>query len=192
MSISNVQLSQEEFDAIPKGTCGDVACDLEGLTWTQVWSYRRSLAVGDGAGMNTCAQGEISNQNLNNDYPSGYLFPDISTILSSRGEKNASSAWAGGLNMTSLYNAEQRAFAWYQYMRDNAPEAAQQFMNISRSHAGTSHGLAKMPYLRDTRRSRYGIEDFRLTYADLNYSNPEDNGVTSRHFDDTVRFYTRD
>jgi hypothetical protein len=137
-------------------------------------------AVGDEAGMYTYAQGEISNQNLNNDYPSGYLFPDISVAL------NSTSAWAGGLNLTSLKNAEQRAYAWFQYMRDSAPESAQAFLNISRLHTGTSHGLAKVPYLRDTRRSRYGLENFRLTYADLNFSNPEDNGATARHFEDTV------
>jgi hypothetical protein len=43
-----------------------------------------------------------------------------------------------------------------------------------------------LPYLRDTRRSHYGLDGFRLMYPDLNYSNPEDGGKTARHFYDTV------
>jgi hypothetical protein len=46
--------------------------------------------------------------------------------------------------------------------------------------------LAKVPYLRDSRRSQYGVDHFRLLYHHLNYSNPEDNGATAFHFPDTV------
>ena len=110
-------MTDEDSAKIPVGSCGLIACSLQGLNWEQVWSYRRSLAVGDDADMETFAQGEISNQNLDNDYPSGYLFNSLSDAMATA----RSGLWAGGINLTSVANAEERAYGWFQYMRATAP-----------------------------------------------------------------------
>jgi hypothetical protein len=40
-----------------------------------------------------------------------------------------------------------------------------------------------VPYIRDTRRVKYGIQNFRLTYDDLNFTSPDG---TALKFPDTV------
>jgi len=56
---------------------------------------------------------------------------------------------------------------------------------LTKIQVGTSHGLAKVPYLRDTRRVRRGLDGFRLLYTDLNYTNPSGDG-TAKPFPDTI------
>ena len=55
---------------------------------------------------------------------------------------------------------------WHAY-RDYAPQGAQPYLSLNASVAGTGHGLAKLPYLRDTRRSAAGIGGFRIFEAQL-------------------------
>ena len=66
-------------------------------------------------------------------------------------------AWAGGMNLTALAMAE--ALAWTCY---HAIE--QGILSVRPEEAGTSNGLAKMPYLRESRRSMAGVGGFRLCH----------------------------
>lgn len=168
---------------VPAGSDGGYQYSSVGLTWQQIWTYRRVKGNGDYVHV---YPKEISNQNLNNDYLSGYMFVPFEDALA---EVQSNEGWRGGLNLTSLNGAEQRSYGWYHYLvniSSATEDVNANFLSINTSQVGTQHMLTKMPYLRDTRRVQYGIDDFRLTYSDLNYSNPEDNGATAMHFDDTI------
>jgi hypothetical protein len=169
-------------DDTPPGSDNGVPFSLQGLTWSDNWTYRRAKQSGNWA---AAAPGDQSNQNLDNDYRGGYLFLSMDEIESEL-KKDPSNNWNGGLNITTLSESEQRSFGWYHYLKDIADPGVQPFLAMNATQTGTLHGLAKGPYLRDTRRSQYGVNAFRLTYNDLNYSNPEDNGRTAFHFNDTI------
>jgi len=84
-----------------------------------------------------------------------------------------------------MSQAEQRSYGWFHYMasKESLCPVNSTFISLNFTQVGTSHGLSKMPYLRDNRRIKYGIQHFRLTYDDLNYTSSDG---TARHFDDTV------
>lgn len=169
---------------VPQGSDDGLPFTTSGLSWQQVWTYRRVKGTGDHDSTHVFP-GEISNQNLDNDYKSGYVFL---TMDKARAELQSSSGWFGGLNVPVLASAEQRSYGWYNYLVNTSTSAGidPQMLSLNITQVGAASGLSKMPYLRDTRRVQYGIGDFRLTYADLNYSNPDDGGLTARHFPDTV------
>jgi hypothetical protein len=73
--------------------------------------------------------------------------------------------------------------------------AVKPYLSLNASLAGTAHGLAKMPYLRDTRRSAAGIGGFRLMYPQLNAIDPATgkpvpNATHGYRFNDTVALGT--
>lgn len=193
-----------EFDSssVPSGSNNEVNFTLDGLSWNQHWTYRRSVAVNVKQSENTIEnptvnQGEQSNINLNNDYTSAYLFQSIEQIKQQKhqvtNEKKESSTyyWDGGINIEALKEAELRSYGFYHYLLDiyntSGNDITQrQYFGINNTQVGTQTGLSKVPYMRDTRRSVLGIHNFRLLYEDLSYDNPEDNGKTSKHFEDTV------
>ena len=126
------------------------------FNWFQIWTYRRLRSVGTTAG-------DMSLQNWlpGNDYPGGYL------LKSKAAAKADVSRWAGGVNLDVLKRAENHAYAWAKYYADNTPANQPVNIKLDKSILGTEHGLAKMPYIRDTRRS-LGLDDFLLKYTDLN------------------------
>ncbi len=149
--------------------------------WNQIWTYRRILGHGKGP-----AVGDLSLQNWGysekhqsggNDYPFGYLFLTKKETAVSR------TNWRGGVDLQVMAAAEQRALAWHHWFKQHAASG------ISASHIaiaphvlGTGHGLSKLPYIRDTRRS-IGIEKFVLKISDLM---GDDGAVLGREFPDTV------
>ncbi len=63
--------------------------------------------------------------------------------------------------------AKNRAYAWHHWLKRNAPEEfSPEQISLEYGVLGTSHGLSKLPYIRDTRRS-IGLNDFILTINDL-------------------------
>jgi hypothetical protein len=132
--------------------------------WAQVWTYRRIRATRD-----VPAIGDLSLQNWGyypehaeggNDYPFGYLFLP-------RAEARAQAVdWRGGIDLAVLAAAEQRAFAWHDWFRHAATEWDPDQIVLTRGVLGTGHGLSKLPYIRDTRRS-IGLDGFLLRHADL-------------------------
>jgi hypothetical protein len=124
-----------------------------------------------------------SNQNLDNDFANGYLFVSGSAL-----EKEAASDWFGGLNTSTLSNAESRSYGWYHYLKNASALGDTRMLLLNHTQVNTSHGLAKVPYMRDTRRSKYGVDHFRLLYSHLNYSTVDATSghVTAYHFPDTV------
>ena len=133
--------------------------------WDQIWRYRRLQGKGSKAEI-----GDITLQNWGysgrdqeggNDYPFGYLFKSKAATAAERSD------WLGGLNLTVMAAAEARAFAWHDWFRNHAPAEFQPGQIIlDGSVFGTGHGLCKLPYIRDTRRS-VGLDNFVLKFADI-------------------------
>jgi hypothetical protein len=170
-------------DTTPSGDEGGYPFSMNSLTWDSIWTYRRAKTYGDDP--DAVVMNDESNQNLDNDFANGYLFVSGRAL-----EKEASSNWYGGLNVSTLSNAESRSYGWYHYLKNlSALEIGDAHMLLlNHTQVNTSHGLAKVPYLRDTRRSKYGVEHFRLLYSHLNYSTVDANSglATAYHFHDTV------
>jgi FAD dependent oxidoreductase len=151
-----------QFNDNPTGTAN----------WSTIWGYRRvanpanavtNPAPGD---HNVTALGNsISNQNWGpgNDYIAGYLFKGKAA---SSAEVSSSAGWQGGINVSVLNGAERHAIGWYYWLKARTPAQSAARITIGTELTGTSTGLTKFPYLRDTRRSM-GIENFRLKTTDF-------------------------
>lgn len=138
-------------------------------TWESVWTYRRIRSKA--SDIKAVAIGDLSMQNWNpgNDYFDGYVFK-------SRAQTRLETLdWHGGVNLKSLAGAERQAMGWYDWLKrtiqEKAPETAGRIL-LNRTVLGTAHGLSRMPYLRETRRS-IGIGNFALTLADVSCYSPE-------------------
>jgi hypothetical protein len=128
------------------------------LTW------RRSLAA-DSSDSAHAREGDIAliNQAGLNDVDFVYLFQGVPEARATAAE----GAYAGGVDLVALALVEERAYASYHALRGSIaafmPDAAANF-SLNAAAAGTATGLAKMPYLRDTRRAAAGIDKFRLCH----------------------------
>lgn len=143
-------------------------------TWDSIWRYRRIKGAGAKA-----QAGDLSLQNFNpgNDYPFGYH------LLSMEETEAQKADWKGGVNVETLRGAEIHSIGWFRFLRAKAPGSFRNAMDLDKAGAGTGHGLAKMPYLRDTRRS-IGVNNFVLKYRHLAEVSP--NGVTAHPFSDAI------
>jgi hypothetical protein len=155
--------SPQPFEPVEGLGFGDY-CDRPDA-WQKIWTYRRIL--GDGP---TAAPDQLSLQNWGysprhkeggNDYPFGYLLLSKAKTAAQRDD------WRGGVDIDVLAAAEKRAYAWHEWFRKAAPQPMNpdQF-TLDGASLGTRHGLAKLPYVRDTRRS-VGAGGFVLKLADL-------------------------
>ena len=153
--------------------------------WDRVWTYRRLLGHDHGP-----ALGDLSLQNWGfaiarsdggNDYPSGYLFLSKAETAATRDD------WRGGVNLEVMAAAERRAYGWHHWFKGQAPPPWQPaHIALVPDVLGTGHGLAKLPYIRDTRRS-IGLDGFLLTLPDL-VGQP--GSTTARQFKDTIAIGT--
>lgn len=133
--------------------------------WSRVWTYRRVYAVGDEP-----QSGDLSLQNWGydpkteesgNDYPYGYL------LLSKENTEAQLGDWRGGVDLDTIAAAEKQAFAWHDWFRHaSPPEMDPDCFTIDGEVLGTGHGLSKIPYVRDTRRS-IAIDGFKIEFDDL-------------------------
>jgi hypothetical protein len=148
--------------------------------WEQIWTYRRIRGRGAPAPGDLCLQNwgySGSREQGGNDYPFRYLFV-------SKAEADAQRVdWQGGIDQEALAGAETRAFAWHRWFKEQAPTPLQPEQIVLNGEAlGTGHGLAKLPYIRDTRRA-IGLDGFVLTFADL--SGPPEQ-TTGTRFEDRI------
>ena len=149
--------------------------------WKLIWTYRRLRASEQAP-----AAGDLSLQNWGyspsmkeggNDYPFGYFFLNRSDTEAQRQD------WLGGVDFDVMRAAEQRAFAWHRWFKEHAPEDVDSNrISLSKAVLGTGHGLSKLPYIRDTRRS-IGIDGFVLRMEDLA---PTGEGKLATTFDDRI------
>lgn len=154
--------------------------------WRKIWTYRRLKGAGPEA-----SPGELSLQNWGysgerqeggNDYPFGYLFLPRDETAAERAD------WRGGVSLETLAGAERRALAWHDWFRDAAPDGIDpDQITLAGDVFGTRHGLAKLPYIRDTRRS-IGVGGFTLKFDDLigSVENGELDRLTGTPFPDRI------
>ncbi len=146
--------------------------------WQQIWTYRRIRGDKEPAPGDLCLQNWGYSDKLSqggNDYPFGYLFKSR--------ENTAAEAhnWQGGINLETFAGAEQRAYGWHEWFRQQAPEPIKpEQITLEGAELGTGHGLAKLPYVRDTRRA-IGLDGFILRFNDL--SGPAKNQTGTKFAD---------
>jgi hypothetical protein len=157
--------------------------------WSRIWTYRRLRGTGDGPNI-----GDLSLQNWGysksdneggNDYPFGYLF------LSKSATAQQKSDWVGGVDLAVMAAAERRALAWHYWLKEHPPEGLEPGqITLAIGVFGTGHGLSKLPYIRDTRRS-IGLDGFILKFDEI--SGPGSR-LTGKRFKDRVAIgsYTAD
>jgi len=133
--------------------------------WQRIWTYRRlrgTAAVpqaGDLSLQNWGYSEKVNNGG--NDFPFGYLFKSPAAT------KQELADWQGGIDRQVIAGAEQRALAWHTWLKEKTPEPlVSGQVHLARHVLGTGHGLSKLPYVRDTRRS-VGIDGFMLSIDDL-------------------------
>jgi hypothetical protein len=177
--------------SMAQGAAFDIPMDGEGhlptpWAWDDIWLYRRArLGSGDEATMtrSRCAArhaseqcapqlGDLTQQNWGggNDLDNAYPFIPLHAAV----EEAKAGRHRGGMNLTALSMLEQRAYGWYHYFKNHWPESnsssalpgAEIFLD--QQATGTKTGLAKMPYLRDTRRS-VGLDGFRMAYTAISH-----------------------
>ena len=149
--------------------------------WQLVWTYRRLKA--DRQSVST---DDLSLQNWGyycdrneggNDYPFGYLFLNREVTAAQRAD------WQGGVDLEVMAAAEQRAFAWHHWIKEHAPPTIDSNrISLAKHVLGTRHGLSKLPYIRDTRRS-IGLGGFVLKVTDLM---PVAEGKLAKAFEDRI------
>lgn len=135
--------------------------------WDRIWTYRRIRSRPEGG---PPAVGDLCLQNWGysakrreggNDYPFGYLFLPRARAEASRDD------WRGGVDLAVMAAAERRALGWHEWFKSHAPpNFVPGQITLDRGALGTGHGLAKLPYIRDTRRS-VGLGGFVLSIDDL-------------------------
>jgi hypothetical protein len=148
--------------------------------WPQIWKYRRIRGRGAPAPGDICLQNwgySIKLREGGNDYPFGYLFVNKRDTAAQRSD------WRGGVDLTVMADAEQRALAWHWWFKHHGPEQFDPRQILLNSAVlGTAHGLAKLPYIRDTRRS-IGLDGFLLKLSDMTGPASE---VTGTRFPDRI------
>ncbi len=148
--------------------------------WELIWTYRRIHGKDKPAPGDLCLQNWGYSGRLKqggNDYPFGYLFK---SRLETEGEL---ADWRGGIDLEVLAAAEQRALGWHEWFRQNVPPPFEpEQITLNGTELGTGHGLAKLPYIRDTRRS-IGLDGYVLKFEDI--SGPASD-VTGTVFPDRI------
>ena len=178
-------------DPVPPGDAEGEPWGSQGQTWERVWTYRRSLSKPT-ATIDDVFAGDISCQNIGGGNDAINVYPFLPTDSPEFARQRATpTAWRGGVNVTALHSAEQRAFAFYHHYINspNASRGTAGHLSMAAEQMGTAHGLSKMPYLRDARRSAAGLGGFRLTYSDLADADPRNKSYAVR-WADTVAIGT--
>ncbi|CAF1288342.1 unnamed protein product [Rotaria sordida] len=151
-NASYLQGITEEFDG-----------DISGRPWT----YRRANTSSTDINIVAVNDTIIQNHVRGSDYGRKFLFlsPTESSCHCDIG------VWRGKISLEVLRGGEEQSYGWHYWFRANAPiEWTNRtiFLN-SLLWTGTCHDLAKMPYLRESRRS-IGINNFLMNILTINRS----------------------
>ena len=137
---------------------------LDGFTWERIWTYRRVNTTP--ASDYPVAVNDITIQNWGrgNDYRRDFFFLSLDDAKRQRDTNQ----WQGGVNLKTIEEAERQAYGYHYWFRNQAPPqwTNRTVLLRSMSSAGTCHGLAKMPYLRESRRS-IGIDNFLMNISTI-------------------------
>lgn len=173
----NIRIENPDYYGFKDPEEQALGCNVNDRDFDYVWTYRRLWNHND----STSHRYDLTLQNWlpGNDYPFGYLFLDKDSTMI-----QALTDWKGGINMTALAGAEAHAYGWHYFYRAQDPRLGRTgeprpsndhfYVTMERDKFGTTYGLSKMPYLRDTRRS-IGIDDFVLASSQI-----RGDGITTR------------
>ena len=152
----------EPPNPLPEPT-GGAKYTFESLTWERVWTYRRVNTSGTGGGVKANDL-TIQNWSGGNDYRTEFFFLPPSDTQHQRDTNQ----WQGGVNLDAIQNAERLAYGYHYWYREKAPAEWANRTVLVRSvpATGTCHGLAKMPYLRESRRS-IGFQNFLMNITTI-------------------------
>jgi hypothetical protein len=138
----------------------------QNCSWSGIWSFRQTTkGAGGPSGIKGVNVGDVSMQNWGhgNDMAAASLFiPDRAAQATVQAGR-----WAGGANLTAIAMMEARAFGWFHaFKAGNAsnsvePGPPRDRLVLNRNYSGTTSGLSKFPYVRETRRA-VGLGGFRL------------------------------
>ncbi|CAF4330884.1 unnamed protein product, partial [Rotaria sordida] len=137
------------------------------------WTYRRANTSSTDINIVAANDTIIQNRVRENDYGRKFLFlsPTESSCHCDIG------LWRGEISLEALRGGEEQSYGWYYWFRANATiEWTNRtiFLN-SLLWTGTCHDLAKMPYLRESRRS-IGINNFLMNILTINRSTSDLHG----------------
>jgi hypothetical protein len=161
------------------------------LSWEELWPRRRSFntaaaAAADGGGGGPTPPLGMDPPPVNNvsagdvhlaawpDFYYGYVFASKEEAA----RRVAAGAWDGGYSLASIEGAERYshgAYVNYSTHRE-VPTRWRGHMSLNSSAMGTCTGLAKMPYIRDGRRS-IGLDGFIM---DINYTKGDGRAAADR------------
>ncbi|KAL9643031.1 hypothetical protein ABK040_010722 [Willaertia magna] len=138
---------------------------LYGTSWDRVWTYRRLFTSGNY--LPSVQDITLQNWGKGNDFQYGYLF------LSREDIKKQLNDWMGGVNITTLIESEYLAYGWhYAFKKMSSDADVRDRITLDKTVFGTCHGLCKVPYIRDTKRS-IGLDDFVMKINDITGTYPE-------------------
>lgn len=137
---------------------------FEGHTWENIWSYRRVNTSTTSSEQIAANDLTIQNWGKGNDYGGEFIFLSKNDAHHQRDTNQ----WQGGVNLDAIEQGERQAYGYHYWYRNNAPITWTNRTTMIRSLniSGTCHGLAKMPYLRESRRS-IGIENFLMNITTI-------------------------
>jgi hypothetical protein len=132
-------------------------------TWENIWIFRRvNTSAHDSK---TIAVDDITIQNwsLGDDYEGMYFYLSPEETQQQRDTDQ----WQGGVNLDTIMNAERRSYGTHYWFRERAPpEWANRTVFAKASSTGTCHHLAKLPYMRESRRS-IGYRNFLMNLTTI-------------------------
>lgn len=148
------------------------------FTFDDIWSYRRLHASTEVNITKPFQQGDISlaNWNPGNDYPFRYIFKTKAQTT------EEISDWKGGLSYTAISEAERHAIGFHEFFKSKALTEGKR-IRMKTEGFQTATGLAKFPYIRDSRRS-IGVDNFILSAANIRPETPQ--SLTGTQFKDRL------
>ena len=133
-------------------------------SWEGTWVFRRvNTSASDSK---TIAVDDITIQNwsLGDDYEGEFFYLSPSETARQRDTNQ----WQGGVNLDTIKNAERQSYGSHYFVREKAPKQWTNRTVFVRSPemTGTCHHLAKLPYMRESRRS-IGYQNFLMNLTTI-------------------------
>ena len=137
---------------------------LGGATWEHIWTFRRVNSSISDTGKVAFNDITIQNWSQGDDYGGKFFY--LSPAETQR--QRDMDQWQGGVNLDTILNAERQSYGTHYWFREHAPlqYANRTVLIRSPSATGTCHHLAKLPYMRESRRS-IGYDNFLMNLTTI-------------------------
>jgi len=147
--------TEEPPNPLPKPVAGG-NYSLANTSWENIWVFRRVYTPTNSSKSIAVDDITIQNWSLGDDYEGMFFF--LSPEETQR--QRDTDQWQGGVNIETIRNSERHSYGCHYWYRDQAPaQWANRTVFARASSTGTCHHLAKLPYMRESRRS-IGYQNF--------------------------------